>query len=648
MHIRLAIIILVLSFLSCSKIDKGNLILNEQKSDSALYHYNLARDKTNSINKRHENINKAFKLVKKGKNDTLVLKILFRKNSIHSRLKQFDSLRYFNEVLFNLANSNNNDQYLGQHYYLKGYYFNIIKKIPDSAFYYYNQSKSYFTKINDSSQVGRRLLTMALIQQNSGDYFGSKETITESLQYLLPYKDIKYIASAYSVLATNHRKLFNFDDSKKYYIKAIQTASAREDKLKFTNNLATAYTSNKEYSKAIKKLIEINNDTLYISKPIQKARVIDNLAYARWLKNKNDIEFELQTALKIRLNNNDKRGQIASYTHLCEYFLEKNQEKAKLWIKKALGASKEIKNPKGELDALKLFMRIEPNNVNLKNRFIKLRDSIYKLELQVKTQFAKIKYDDKLKQEKILKLDNENAEKESEILKQRNQKTFYFFGIIVLLIVIGFLAYFFKQRNKRSKQETKIKLVEKAYEVETQISKTIHDDLGNNVFQVMMQFKNNPSDPIIPKKLNEIYNKTRDISREYSGFDVEGEYNKQLYSMLTSFTSDQTKLVLRNFDNVNWQKMSKAVKITLYQVLQELMINMKKHSEAKFVGITFIQQSNKLSIRYSDNGIGASKKRMLHKNGLQNTEKRIRAINGTIIFDSENENGFKAKIQIPS
>lgn len=70
---------------------------------------------------------------------------------------------------------------------------------------------------------------------------------------------------------------------------------------------------------------------------------------------------------------------------------------------------------------------------------------------------------------------------------------------------------------------------------------------------------------------------------------------------------------------------------------------MKKYSEASAVVLVFQQINKKISIEYTDNGIGCTLK---NKNGLQNAENRIHALNGTITFDSEPGKGFRSKIII--
>ena len=73
------------------------------------------------------------------------------------------------------------------------------------------------------------------------------------------------------------------------------------------------------------------------------------------------------------------------------------------------------------------------------------------------------------------------------------------------------------------------------------------------------------------------------------------------------------------------------------------MTNMKKHSKASLVALTFLQKNSKLTVNYNDNGIGCN---LSKNNGLNNAENRIHTINGTITFESEPNRGFKAQITV--
>ena len=70
---------------------------------------------------------------------------------------------------------------------------------------------------------------------------------------------------------------------------------------------------------------------------------------------------------------------------------------------------------------------------------------------------------------------------------------------------------------------------------------------------------------------------------------------------------------------------------------------MRKHSKASIVLISFNQTKNKIVIDYKDNGIGCD---LVKNNGLLNAENRMTSINGTITFESQTNNSFKAKITV--
>ena len=83
--------------------------------------------------------------------------------------------------------------------------------------------------------------------------------------------------------------------------------------------------------------------------------------------------------------------------------------------------------------------------------------------------------------------------------------------------------------------------------------------------------------------------------------------------------------------------------------LQELMVNMKKHSKSTLVLLSFKKDENKfLVINYYDNGIGINFEKIVTKNGIQNIENRISTIDGTITFDSNQNKGVKTNIVIPT
>ena len=616
-------------------------------SDSISFYFNISTDTNLPINDRFKAINRLYSYLKKNEKDTIYGHVLYQKNMLHLSLKEYDSLSIYNDELIDYASENDDAFNLARQYYLMGYYFSVIIQDYEKAFQNYTLSKSFYEQIKNRSWVGINLLNMGTIQKDQNDFFGSKETLTEALKFLDSKTDIVYIAQCYNLLATNHRKLLNYSDAIEYYNKAITETTSEKDKLICQNNLAATFIDNARYDEAVIQLENIASDSILNQSRSEYARVLDNLAYAKWLSGKEHRVESFLEALTIRTKNKDQRGLIASYTHLGEFYSKSNVDKAKYYFDKVIQLSKTLKNPRAEKDALKFLMDLEPKDVKLHARYIFLQDSLYQQELKVKTQFAKYKYDDKLKQESILRLEKENTEKELEVTKQRTQKIVFSAIGIFILVLFGFVGYYFVQRTKRLRKEKEAAALEATYKTEEELSRKLHDDYGGRLNQTMLLVQNNADKLHILDSLEELYNQSRDFSREINDVETGENFWEGLLAMLQFKTPSNARLFLKGGKETEWSTVPTLTKKVIFKVLQELMINMVRHSQASVTAVTFETAGKTLKISYADDGVGASKKAMYLKNGLRNTEKRIRAIHGTITFDSKEGDGFRAHIEIP-
>ena len=116
-------------------------------------------------------------------------------------------------------------------------------------------------------------------------------------------------------------------------------------------------------------------------------------------------------------------------------------------------------------------------------------------------------------------------------------------------------------------------------------------------------------------------------------------------SLLGSTTPGNARLIIRGEETINWNKLKAEEKIVLYRVLQELMVNMKKHSGATLVALVFTAEKNKIRVSYSDNGRGTKSSLLERGNGIKNLHNRLKTVNGNIIFDTEGK-GLKAEISL--
>nr|WP_293295777.1 tetratricopeptide repeat-containing sensor histidine kinase [Allomuricauda sp.] len=632
---------------SCNSRDGNPASAIGVAQDSALFYYKRSLEGTLSLTDRKDAINKALVSVSRFQADSLYSRVLYQKGRLSLMSGEYDSVATINETLLRHVVQMNDIPMLARQHYFMGYYFDKVVLQPDSAFIHYSHSKNYFSKLKDSLWMGTALFNMGVIQKDQNDFFGSKETLTEAWPYLVHLENKEILAKCHNVLASNYRKLLDYDNAIKHFHIAIKKTNSQGDELAYRNNLATVLADMGKYREAIQILQTIRLDTFLVQSSSQYARILDNLAYTRWRSKDLIKDEDFLIPLQIRIKNKDKRGQIASYTHLGEFYADQRPKDAVASLHEVVRLSKTIKVPRAELDALKLLMRLEPMNVETRDRYIFLRDSLYVQELKVKTQFAKYKYDNQISQETSLRLEKENAEKELELTRQRTQKTISLFGLALLLLSSGFLLYFLQQRTRRLAQRNKTAKLEATLETEAEMSRRLHDDFGAGLNQVMLMVEQEVGKNTVLDTVERLYDQSRNFSREINEVNTGLNFQEELLGMLQYRTPSTANLFITGKKEIDWDKIAALTKEVLYKVIQELMINMGKHSEASLVTIGFNRKGKMLQVNYVDNGVGATRQDLNARNGLRNTEKRIQAIGGTIIFDSRKDDGFKVQITIP-
>ncbi|MFK7058955.1 hypothetical protein V3Q90_02305 [Flavobacterium oreochromis] len=276
-------------------------------------------------------------------------------------------------------------------------------------------------------------------------------------------------------------------------------------------------------------------------------------------------------------------------------------------------------------------------------KYATLNDSITNIRNTAKNQFAKIKYDAKVTEEENLKLKNTQIQKELELQKSENEKDFWLVLVVLLISFVLFLFNYFKNKNRQEKQKA-------TYFTETRIAKKIHDELANDVFQTISYVETKSIDKPQHKEelinlLDNIYQRSRNISKENESIETGEYFNDALIAMINSYKTNQCNVIIKKDETINWQNLLAIKKITIFRVLQELLINMKKHSQATIVVVSFASGKNDINIDYSDNGKGLDFGK-IKKSGLSNAENRIKNINGKITFESLGK-GLKIKISIP-
>lgn len=515
----------------------------------------------------------------------------------------------------------------------------------DSSYYYFNKAKYAAELKKDTSKIILSLSWMAQTQRLLADYSGSETALTEALPMIenndnFPYGETNiYINLGNIYYAKNEN-----DNAIFYFNKAINSKTDEEIKSGIMNNIALAYIEQEKYQHAIQILLPLTLKKEVLSSTENYSRILDNLGFS-YLKLGNPKALDyLNKSRIIRQQNNDERGLIGSYYHLFEYYKKNNLNLAKNYINVAYEKATKVNHVDDRLQCLELLIQNSSGDELKKHSlaFIHINDSINKIRQKAKNQFAKIKYDFTKEKDENLKL---KAQKELESEKQKNKNILLYAIVAIITVVSIIITNLILIKNRREK-------IKVSYNTEIRIAKKLHDELANDVYHTMafaetQDLSDIHNKEILISNLDTIYSRTRNISRENDTMETGRLFMSNLKEMMSGFNTANVNVISNGIETINWKTLEQNKKIIVYRVLQEILVNMKKHSQASLVVLTFKENKNKLQIDYTDNGIGATFEQLNSKNGLQNVENRIKSIKGTITFDSKSNKGFRIHIVFP-
>lgn len=549
------------------------------------------------------------------------------------KIKELSALKEYDKVIAlsrGIIKVRKNKKALANDYYRLGFYFKKKNQI-DSTYYYYLKSYKGYKNIKDTLKIAKQLFHITKLESDQELYNKSDSSAILVLKY--SKKGAPLLGSVYNCLGINSKNKKEYKEALKWYRLAIITTKDSIKKLRYLNNEASTYIDLKKYDKAFLYLKKIKKSKYYDNVPLKlKAKIIDNHAFAKFLCKQEVNVSEFLKAQEIKEQIKDYTGLIANYANLSDYFKEKNSKIALDYAYKMHHLSKKIALPKDRIEALDKIISLEEGfklrkYAKERNR---LSDSIQLVKQRSQNKFAKIIYN--YEEEEKQKLKAQVA-----LVKQKSQKlTILLVSGVLVFILLFYLFY----KNQKTKKE---KIIE-VYNTETRLAKKIHDVLANDLYLVMNKVqKETNTNPALLQDLEKIYDLTRNISHENSPVLTGEKFELFLKQLLIEFSTNDTKVINKGLTNINVNSLEKEKQIILYRVLQELLVNMQKHSKAKLVVIKFTELHNVIYVNYKDNGVGTSLK--VIKSGLQNMETRMKSIKGFINFESEEGKGFKANIK---
>ncbi|MDG2194277.1 MAG: sensor histidine kinase [Polaribacter sp.] len=615
-------------------------------------------------------MNKAYNELFASKNDSTINKFLGDIGYQYFNLGDTSSFKKTNKEALVLAMKIKDSFSIADTHWNYAIYYNKTEAY-DSAYYHFNIAQSYFGTVNQSYNTAKMLTGKAFIKGRFRDYIGSEILIMEAIKKYKISNNYKSLYQSYNSLAIIQKSLGEYEKALSYnevalnYLKKVKKKGTYYEGS--MSNIGIVYHKMEGYEKAISYFKRaLNNKSLKVKNTNLYARLLDNMSYSRLLNHDTiGIKNIFYISLQIRDSVNNKAGVVINKLHLAEYYLAiNNPTKALILAKEASGLAKKIKNNRDYLNSLLLLSKLDKQNATAYlDKHIKHNDSLRNLERKIRNKFTRIAY--------------ETGEyiQETKILAQ--QKIWIITTGISVLLALSLFYFLRIQKTKNEKLFLELehqksneelyhltiqqqqKLEEEKKKERNRISEDLHDGVLGKLFGVRLNLgflnlkgcdKDLEGCKSYIEELQEIEKEIRDISHDLKSNLTVSKIG--FIELIRKSIEDQRKISaidyeFKSSDDISWGQIDEMVKINLYRILQEALLNIIKHAQAKKAVIKFFIKKNELILTIEDNGIGFDPNNYKKGIGLDNIFARIQKIKGEFQFNSEINNGTSIKIAVP-
>ncbi|WP_417800529.1 ATP-binding protein [Tenacibaculum sp.] len=474
---------------------------------------------------------------------------------------------------------------------------------------------------------------------------------SNSSNHDLEITNLQKIGSAYHVLKESdsiNSEIYK-DSAMLYYEKAIngafKTQKAKIIKAKINNNLSTIYLRDSLYDKA---------------------------------------EFYINESIKLYESMNNKVGKAGALGNLANIYLEKKElEKSKDTYFKALkliNGVDDISSTKTKSSlyfnlAWTLYLLKDYTAYDYQEKSYNIKDDLRDKEIRRMIEEIYAQQEVNLEKEKTALVEEQRKLEEAQ-----EAKTSMLFGALsfLVLIVSGVIIYNYKLRQKnlslklseskliqqqnleKVRSEAQVKILNATIDGKETERKLIAEILHDNVSALLSsanmhltatkkQFNGDMPQEIEKTQaiISEASQKVRDLSHNLvSSILLKFGLEYAIKDVVKKYSNSQLKLEV-SAKNIN--RYNQEFEIKIFNVIQELINNILKHSKAKHAQIDLKEERNQLTVLVKDDGVGFSTSSSSFSDGigLNQVEARIHMMDGKLTIKSEVNVGTSIHIMVP-
>ncbi|GAB7258187.1 tetratricopeptide repeat-containing sensor histidine kinase [Polaribacter sp. OB-PA-B3] len=529
---------------------------------------------------------------------------------------------------------------------------------------------------------------------DKGDFVNSLKDSYVLLERIEANKDLKYAILTNQLIGDIFTKTNKNEKALEYYsisYKLNGGSTEFDDEIKFLKNESPDLLF--KIAGTFQKLEQIDSAKVYYKKNINldlksnnfsiiKAKSYSNLSAIYVNEGKFDVAKKyLDQSFEIHKLLNNKTAQAASLNNYGsillyegDYLMAKEKYSEGIELLENIESNNAIRY-KEDLYynmAYVLYKLKDYKAYDFQERSYEIKDSLRDKEVRVMIEELDAKYNFDTVKKLFLK--------EEENKRLKDQKTFWIFGIgsfIVMISLVYFLnLYKLKQKNLRLKlsqtqllqnqnieklkSESQARILNATIDgKETErkeIAETLHDSVSALLSSANLHLM--AAKPLfkgdIPIEIGktqsiiaEASQKIRDLSHTLvSSVLLKFGLNFAIKDIATKYSNSVLQI---DTDISSLRRYHQDFEIKIYNIIQEFVNNILKHSKASYTLITLYEKDKNLCFQITDDGVGFDKNKAINKDGLglNQIEARIRMMNGKFLIESTIGEGTTISVELP-
>lgn len=343
----------------------------------------------------------------------------------------------------------------------------------DKAIEHLKKSEAYILQTNDTLRIIKNTNKLGVIHQKQGNYIKALEIYLTCAELSESIGNKRTLANAYQNIGTIYSEINETEKSLEYYKKAVSLHKELEYEHSWVNlyyNIANKYTELEKWDLALENI----NTYIKIKTELGEERTLTG-AYTiigDIHKYKGDFysaSVNYEKAIKLCYDANDSISIADLLNSIADLKYHINDYKnAIIHAKNALTYTNNLHTVLSSNSIL--FKSYEElgyykEAYTAKKVYHQINDSISGLEVQKQLNELETKYETSQKENKIIRLQQENNNKEIALLKERQSKLI----LIGLLVFISLMSVFGFINYKKNQQQKQVKITSQKIELENRL-----------------------------------------------------------------------------------------------------------------------------------------------------------------------------------